>query len=30
MSEVARKHGARRWQYDWRRRFRERGMLTPC
>jgi transposase len=26
--EVARKHGATRWQiYDWRRRFRQRGML---
>ncbi|MCK1405278.1 transposase [Bradyrhizobium sp. 76] len=29
--EVARKHGATRWQiYDWRRRFRQRGMLAPC
>ena len=28
VSEVARKHGATRWQvYDWRRRFRQRGML---
>lgn len=26
-----RKHGATRWQiYDWRRRFRQRGMLAPC
>ena len=31
VSEVARKHGATRWQiYDWRRRFRQRGMLRPC
>jgi transposase len=31
VSEVARKHGATRWQiYDWRRRFRQRGMLQPC
>lgn len=31
VSEVARKHGATRWQiYDWRRRFRQRGMLAPC
>jgi transposase len=31
VSEVARKHGATRWQiYDWRRRFRERGALPPC
>ncbi|UFW92164.1 transposase (plasmid) [Bradyrhizobium barranii] len=31
VSEVARKHGATRWQiYDWRRRFRERGMLPRC
>lgn len=31
VSEVARKHGATRWQiYDWRRRFRQRGMLPPC
>ena len=30
VSEVARKHGATRWQiYDWRRRFRQRGMLAP-
>ncbi|MGY4600445.1 transposase-like protein [Bradyrhizobium sp. GM22.5] len=30
VSEVARKHGATRWQiYDWRRRFRQRGMLSP-
>ncbi|WP_245285250.1 hypothetical protein [Bradyrhizobium sp. WSM3983] len=28
---MARKHGATRWQiYDWRRRFRQRGMLSPC
>ena len=28
VSEVARKHGATRWQiYDWRRRFR---MAAPC
>lgn len=28
VSEVARKHGATRWQiYDWRRRFRQRGMF---
>ncbi|MGY3361855.1 transposase [Bradyrhizobium sp. GM0.4] len=28
---MARKHGATRWQiYDWRRRFRRRGMLPPC
>ena len=28
VSEVARKHGATRWQiYDWRRRFRQRGEL---
>lgn len=28
VSEVARKHGATRWQiYDWRRRFRQRGTL---
>ncbi|MET4316045.1 transposase-like protein [Bradyrhizobium sp. RT4b] len=28
---MARKHGGTRWQiYDWRRRFRERGMLAPC
>ncbi|EAQ33578.1 Transposase [Nitrobacter sp. Nb-311A] len=28
VSEVARKHGATRWQiYDWRRRFRQRGAL---
>lgn len=31
VSEVARKHGATREQiYDWRRRFRQRGMLAPC
>ncbi|MGY3234470.1 MULTISPECIES: IS66-like element accessory protein TnpA [unclassified Bradyrhizobium] len=31
VSEVARKHGATRWQiYDWRRRFRQRGKLPPC
>lgn len=31
VSEVARKYGATRWQiYDWRRRFRQRGMLPPC
>ena len=31
VSEIARKHGATRWQiYDWRRRFRQRGMLPPC
>ena len=31
VSEVARKHGATRWQvYDWRRRFRQRGVLPPC
>ena len=31
VSEVARKHGATRWQiYDWRRRFRQRGILTSC
>ena len=31
VSEVARKHGATRWQiYDWRRRFRQRGMLPLC
>jgi transposase len=31
VSEVARKHGATRWQInDWRRRFRQRGMLPPC
>lgn len=31
VSEVARKHGATRWQiYDSRRRFRRRGMLPPC
>jgi transposase len=31
VSEVARKHGATRWQvYDWRRRFRQRGALPPC
>lgn len=30
VSEVARKHGATRWQiYHWRRRFRQRGMLAP-
>lgn len=27
VAEVARKHGATRWQiYDWRRRFRQRGV----
>ena len=31
VSEVARKHGATRWQvYDWRRRFRQRGELRSC
>jgi transposase len=31
VSEVARKHGATRWQiYDWRRRFRQRGELPSC
>ncbi|MGY3146509.1 transposase [Bradyrhizobium sp. USDA 3397] len=31
VSEAARKHGATRWQiYDWRRRFRQRGMLPLC
>ena len=31
VSEVARKHGATRWQiYDWRRRFRQRGQLPSC
>jgi transposase len=31
VAEVARKHGATRWQiYDWRRRFRQRGALPPC
>ncbi|MCK1334589.1 transposase [Bradyrhizobium sp. 38] len=31
VSEVARKHGATRWQiYDWRRRFGQRGMLASC
>ncbi|WP_420965413.1 transposase [Bradyrhizobium sp. B120] len=31
MSEVARKYGATRWQiYDWRRRFRQRGLLPAC
>jgi transposase len=31
VSEVARKHGATRWQiYDWRRRFRQRGALPAC
>ena len=30
-AQVARKHGATRWQiYDWRRRFRRRGMLPSC
>ena len=31
VSEVARKHGATRWQvYDWRRRFRRQGdLLSP-
>ncbi|WOH63861.1 IS66-like element accessory protein TnpA [Bradyrhizobium sp. BWA-3-5] len=31
VSEVARRHGATRWQiYDWRRRFRRRGELPSC
>ncbi|WFU37567.1 transposase [Bradyrhizobium sp. CB82] len=31
VAEVARKHGATRWQiYDWRRRFRQRGLLPAC
>ncbi|MGR4932773.1 transposase [Bradyrhizobium sp. CAR08] len=31
VSEMARKHGATRWQiYDWRRRFRQQGMLPLC
>ncbi|MGL3210636.1 transposase [Bradyrhizobium sp. BR 1433] len=31
VAEVARKHGATRWQiYDWRRRFRQRGELPSC
>src|SRR3954452_20697073 len=31
VSEVARWHGATRWQiYDWRRRFRRRGELPSC
>ncbi len=31
VSELARKHGATRWQiYDWRRRFRQRGALRSC
>ena len=31
VAEVARKHGATRWQiYDWRRRLRQRGVLPPC
>jgi transposase len=31
VSEVARKYGATRWQiYDWRRRFRQRGLLPAC
>lgn len=31
VSEVARRHGATRWQiYDWRRRFRQRGELPSC
>jgi len=30
-AQVARKHGATRWQiYDWRRRFRQRGELPSC
>jgi transposase len=30
VSDVARKHGATRWQiYDWRRRLRQRGELAP-
>ncbi|MET4046212.1 transposase-like protein [Bradyrhizobium sp. RT6a] len=28
---MARKYGATRWQiYDWRRRFRQRGLLPAC
>ena len=31
LPEVARKHGATRWQiYDWRQRFRRRGELPSC
>ncbi|MCA1379079.1 MULTISPECIES: transposase [unclassified Bradyrhizobium] len=31
VSEVARKYGAMRWQiYDWRRRFRQGGLLPAC
>nr|WP_249816748.1 transposase [Bradyrhizobium sp. 160] len=31
VAEVARKHGATRWQiYDWRRRFRQRRELPSC
>ncbi|WP_280712174.1 transposase [Bradyrhizobium sp. BR13661] len=31
VAEVARRHGATRWQiYDWRRRFRQRGELPWC
>lgn len=31
VTEVARKHGATRWQiYDWRRRLRQRGELPSC
>src|SRR4029450_4222463 len=31
VSEVARKHGATRWQgYDWRRRLRQRGELPSA
>ncbi|MBB4375113.1 transposase-like protein [Bradyrhizobium sp. cir1] len=28
---MTRKYGATRWQiYDWRRRFRQRGLLPAC
>ncbi|WP_225122709.1 transposase [Bradyrhizobium sp. BRP22] len=31
VAELARKHGATRWQiYDWGRRFRQRGELPSC
>ncbi|WP_271520429.1 transposase [Bradyrhizobium sp. CCBAU 53380] len=31
LSEVAREYGTTRWQiYDWRRRFRQRGLLPAC
>ncbi|WP_271498271.1 transposase [Bradyrhizobium sp. CCBAU 11357] len=31
LSEVAREYGRTRWQiYDWRRRFRQRGLLPAC